>query len=128
MKNLLKNLGVILVVLGAIILIACYFTGDVNNNVILGSAMTLIVVGHSSFLINVLQIDIYPCCFRSRKPEILKVLPAFCLYEVAKWNYSFSGAMSLYPFPWIFIISMLSSSLRCLRSLVIYTSILRALK
>ena len=51
MKNLLKNLGVILVVLGAIILIACYFTGDVNNNVILGSAMTLIVVGLFSFII-----------------------------------------------------------------------------
>ena len=51
MKNLLKNLGVIFVVLGAIILIACYFTGDVNNNVILGSAMTLIVVGLLSFII-----------------------------------------------------------------------------
>ena len=51
MKNLLKNLGVILVVLGAIILIVCYFTGDVNNNVILGSAMTLIVVGLLSFII-----------------------------------------------------------------------------
>ncbi len=51
MKNLLKNLGVILVVLGAIILIACYFTGDVNNNVILGSAMTLIVVGLLAFII-----------------------------------------------------------------------------
>ena len=51
MKNLLKHLGVILVVLGAIILIACYFTGDVNNNVILGSAMTLIVVGLLSFII-----------------------------------------------------------------------------
>lgn len=51
MKNLLKNLGVILVVLGAIILIACYFTGDVNNNVILGSAMTLIVVGLLTFII-----------------------------------------------------------------------------
>ena len=51
MKNLLKNLGVILVVLGAIILIACYFTGDVNNNVIMGSAMTLIVVGLLSFII-----------------------------------------------------------------------------
>ena len=51
MKNLLKNLGVILVVLGAIILIACYFTGDVNNNGIVGSAMTLIVVGLLSFII-----------------------------------------------------------------------------
>lgn len=51
MKNLLKNLGVILVVLGAIILIACYFTGDVNNNVILGIAMALIIVGLLSFII-----------------------------------------------------------------------------
>ena len=31
---------------------------------------------------------------------------------------STSGAMSLYPLPWILIISIEGSSLRCLRSLV----------
>ena len=32
MKGLLKNLGLILVVIGAVILVACSFTGNVNNN------------------------------------------------------------------------------------------------
>ena len=50
MKSLLKNLGLILIVLGAIILVACFFTGDVNNNVILGSSMTLIIVGLITYI------------------------------------------------------------------------------
>ena len=50
MKSLLKNLGLILIVLGAIILVACFFTGDVNNNVILGSSMTLIIVGLFAYI------------------------------------------------------------------------------
>ncbi|WP_178300807.1 MULTISPECIES: hypothetical protein [unclassified Bacteroides] len=50
MKSLLKNLGLILIVLGAIILVACFFTGDVNNNVILGSSMTLIIVGLIAYI------------------------------------------------------------------------------
>ena len=32
MKGLLKNLGLILVLVGAVILVACSFTGNVNNN------------------------------------------------------------------------------------------------
>ena len=31
MKGLLKNLGLILVVIGAVILVACSFTGNVNT-------------------------------------------------------------------------------------------------
>ena len=50
MKSLLKNLGLILIVLGDIILVACFFTGDVNNNVILGSSMTLIIVGLIAYI------------------------------------------------------------------------------
>ena len=50
MKSLLKNLGLILIVLGAIILVACFFTGDENNNVILGSSMTLIIVGLIAYI------------------------------------------------------------------------------
>ena len=34
MKGLLKNLGLILILAGVIILIACSFTGNVNNNAI----------------------------------------------------------------------------------------------
>lgn len=45
MKGLLKNLGLILVLIGAVILIACSFTGNVNNNTILGSSAALVVLG-----------------------------------------------------------------------------------
>ena len=45
MKSLLKNLGVLLVIIGAVILIACFTSGNVNNNAVLGSSLTLIVVG-----------------------------------------------------------------------------------
>ena len=31
MKGLLKNLGLILILVGAVILVACSFTGNVNN-------------------------------------------------------------------------------------------------
>ena len=44
MKGLLKNLGLILVVIGAVILVACSFTGNVNNNAILGSSAVLVVI------------------------------------------------------------------------------------
>ena len=37
MKGLLKNLGLILILVGAIILVACSFTGNVNNNSIQNS-------------------------------------------------------------------------------------------
>ena len=38
MKGLLKNLGLILILIGVVILLACSFTGNVNNNAILGSS------------------------------------------------------------------------------------------
>lgn len=45
MKGLLKNLGLILILVGVIILIACSLTGDVNNNAILGGSIVLMVFG-----------------------------------------------------------------------------------
>ena len=51
MKSLLKNLGLILIVIGAAILVACYFTGNTNNNAILGSSMALMVVGLLTYII-----------------------------------------------------------------------------
>ena len=51
MKGLLKNLGLILVVIGAVILVACPFTGNVNNNAILGSSAVLVVVGLISYIV-----------------------------------------------------------------------------
>ena len=51
MKSLLKNLGLILIVIGAIILIACFFTGNVINNTILGTSMLLIVIGLLAYIV-----------------------------------------------------------------------------
>ncbi|WP_373719828.1 hypothetical protein [Bacteroides heparinolyticus] len=50
MKGLLKNLGLILVLIGALILVACSFTGNVNNNTILGGSVVLVVVGLISYI------------------------------------------------------------------------------
>ncbi len=51
MKGLLKNLGLILVLIGALILVACSFTGNVNNNTILGTSIVLVVVGLISYIV-----------------------------------------------------------------------------
>ena len=40
MKGLLKNLGLILILVGVVILLACSFTGNVNNNAILSTCST----------------------------------------------------------------------------------------
>ncbi len=50
MKGLLKNLGLILV-LGAVILLDCSFTGNVNNNAIMGSSAVFVVVGLISYIV-----------------------------------------------------------------------------
>ncbi len=51
----------------------------------------------------------------------LTLIPTFSFSHSALFaaNQSFSGAISLYPLPWILMISIWSSSFRCLRSLVI---------
>ena len=51
MKGLLKNLGLILILVGAVILVACSFTGNVNNNAILGSSAVLVVVALISYIV-----------------------------------------------------------------------------
>jgi uncharacterized membrane protein len=51
MKGLLKNLGLILILVGVVVLIVCSFTGDVNNNVILGSSAGLIVIGLVAYIV-----------------------------------------------------------------------------
>ena len=50
MKGLLKSLGLILILIGVVILIACSFTGNVNINAILGTSAALIVTGLSSYI------------------------------------------------------------------------------
>ena len=51
MKGLLKNLGLILILVGVVILLACSFTGDVNNNAILGGSICLVIVGLISYIL-----------------------------------------------------------------------------
>ena len=51
MKGFLKNLGLILIVIGAVILIVCAFVGNVNNNAILGTSIGLVIVGLISYIV-----------------------------------------------------------------------------
>ena len=51
MKGLLKNLGLILILAGVIILIACSLTGNVNNNAILGTSVVLVILGLISYIV-----------------------------------------------------------------------------
>lgn len=51
MKGLLKNLGLILILVGVVILIACSLTGNVNNNTILGTSALLVVLGLISYIV-----------------------------------------------------------------------------
>ncbi|MEG1564899.1 MAG: hypothetical protein RR365_14425 [Bacteroides sp.] len=51
MKGLLKNLGLILILVGAVILVICSFTGNVNNNTILGGSAILVVLGLISYIV-----------------------------------------------------------------------------
>ena len=47
MKSLLKNLGLILMIIGAAILVGVFFTGSaaINDNGVLGGSAALIVTG-----------------------------------------------------------------------------------
>ncbi len=51
MKGLLKNLGLILILAGIAILLVCSFTGNVNNNSILGLSLVLITTGLISYIV-----------------------------------------------------------------------------
>ena len=47
MKSLLKNLGLILIIIGAAILVGIFLSGSaaVNNNTVLAGSVVLIIVG-----------------------------------------------------------------------------------
>jgi len=51
MKALLKNLGLILILIGAIILVVCYYTGNTNDNLILGSSLILMLIGLIAYIV-----------------------------------------------------------------------------
>lgn len=45
MKGLIKYSGLLLVLIGAIVLMVCAFTGNVNNNAVLGISTALVILG-----------------------------------------------------------------------------------
>lgn len=51
MKGLLKNLGLILILIGVVILMVCAFTGNVNNNGLLFGSAAAIVIGLVTYII-----------------------------------------------------------------------------
>ena len=51
MKGLLKNLGLILILVGVVILLGWSLTGNVNNNAILGTSVVLVVLGLISYIV-----------------------------------------------------------------------------
>ena len=53
MKFLLKNLGLIIMVLGALILIGIFLTGSelINNNYVLGGSLFLLIFGLIIYII-----------------------------------------------------------------------------
>ena len=59
MKSLLKNLGLILIVIGAVILIAVFLTGSaaVNDNAVLGGSLGLILLGLILYIVLNKRID-----------------------------------------------------------------------
>ena len=51
MNTFLKNLGLILVAIGAIILIVCFLTGNVNENGYLIAGAASIIVGIIAYIV-----------------------------------------------------------------------------
>ena len=53
MKSLLKNLGPILTIIGAVILIGAFFGNGslLNNNSVLGGSFALIVIGLMAYIV-----------------------------------------------------------------------------
>ena len=97
MKSLLQNLGVILVIIGAVILIASYATGNVNNNAVLGVSLLLVVAGLISYInLNKRITDLFFQSTAIKKPELN--IQAFLLLT-PKLLYSPSGVINLYPLP-----------------------------
>ena len=47
MKSLLKNLGLLLVIIAAVVLIGIFFSGSaaINDNAVLGGSVALMIVG-----------------------------------------------------------------------------------
>lgn len=57
MNTFLKNLGLIMVMIGAIILIVCFFTDNVNDNLPLVGSAALIIAGIITYIVINKRID-----------------------------------------------------------------------
>lgn len=57
MNTFLKNLGLILVAIGAIILVVCFLTGNVNENGFLIAGAASVIVGIISYIVINKRID-----------------------------------------------------------------------
>ena len=53
MKSLMKNLGLLLIIIAAVVLIAIFFTGSlaINDNAVLGGSVAAMVVGLSLHIV-----------------------------------------------------------------------------
>lgn len=51
MKGLLKNLGLVLILAGVATQFICSLTGNVNNNVVLGTSALLVILGLISYIV-----------------------------------------------------------------------------
>ncbi len=51
MKTLLKNLGILLIAIGAVILVVCLLTGKTGSNLWLGVSALLIVGGGIAYIL-----------------------------------------------------------------------------
>jgi multisubunit Na+/H+ antiporter MnhG subunit len=51
MKSFLKNLGLLLILIGTVILVVCSYTGNVNSNSILLFATILVIAGLISYIV-----------------------------------------------------------------------------
>ncbi|EGJ70331.1 hypothetical protein Bcop_0112 [Bacteroides coprosuis DSM 18011] len=51
MKGLLKNLGILIILIGVGILVGSAITHNLDNNTILGSSISLIIIGFIAYII-----------------------------------------------------------------------------
>lgn len=122
----LPSMGMAFIVLG-VLLLAASFAFSIKGNVILFAGLFFIIAGVAGFIYSIkkrltshLGVSLFYVSIHERGSfQSLLVMAAYA---------SSLGVINLYPLPWILIISIWSSSFKCLRSLVMYTSIERALK
>ena len=105
----LPSMGIAFVVLG-ILVFASTFIFSIRSNALLLTGLFLVIAGCLGYVYS-LKKD--RCSFEA------SILLSFNQLMFLLKHYSCSGAINLYPLPWILIISICGSSFKCLRNLVI---------